>query len=53
MSHWKQTPHGPAFVPPQPQDPMRPIQHLLVEVIDGVIRRAEKQAEKTEPQTAA
>lgn len=41
--HWRKTPHGWAYVPPQPQDPMRPLQEVLIEAIDGVIHRAKKQ----------
>jgi hypothetical protein len=38
---WRNTPHGLAFVPPQPADPMQPIQQLLERFIDDFMAKAD------------
>lgn len=37
---WRNTPHGRAYVPPQPQDPMRHISEALAKVLEKLAKEA-------------
>lgn len=36
---WRNTPHGMAWVPPQPANPVRPLTEALAEVIDALLAK--------------